>query len=864
MVLRVYPRPGSPTLLQALAAVSGGSGAVVTGAVGTGRTALARATAAELAPDRFASFWVVGTQAARPVPFGALAGLLPAADGPALEPARVLNSLLHELLRRSAGRWPVLLVDDAHLLDGPSASVLLGLALDTRIRLLITVRLPGVEAEPAVPDALVTLWKDDHLPRIELGPLDEAGVTDVVTGELGGPMVASGVELLRQWTQSNPLYLTELIRHGRAERLVRFEDGYWWWDAPLVMPPALEQLFDRRIDRLPAGARDVLAALALGEPLPIDLLARVFGAAAVLAVEEAGLVRTADDGEHAQLRLEHPLLVAAVRRRVTPTRRQLVARALLDAAVESDQPGLVSRALWQLTAGGSVDAELLQQAASVTLHSDPQLSQRFARRALLASDRPAAAIALADALIEGGDPDGALAVLNSALARAQSPTDHRDVAIALAGHRTWVKRDPDGALDDLARLPADSEVHSISALILLFAGRSEQALGRSDLVLGDPGSSGSARARASLARTAALTLIGRTQDAVDTGRQLVAELKRHGTTLPYTMGMARAALALAELWRAPTQAPPVSDPRSGRWPAEPDAEPDLVGLLPTGWALFEGYELRIQGDRAGAIRRLREALVQQSGGESLFRSEAAAWLAITLAENGEVDEAVAVLARTPPDLIAMVPGLEPWARGAIAHAAGDTATAAGQLSTAARIARAAGSKLVELGYLLSGLELTGRMQDADVERLAELAAAVDAPRLVAVANGLLALAGRSDDLPATVDRLERSGMYRQALNVAEAAQAGARGAGARAEADGRVARLRERLGLSHPQARPSGLTPREWEVARLAARGSTDRQIAGRLFLSVRTVQTHLARAYRKLNVASRRDLAAALEGVST
>ena len=854
-----------------------GSGVAVIGAAGTGKTALARALTAQLEPDRFAPFWAVGTQAAQSVPFGALAALLPPGEDAALalEPALVLSSVLDELNRRAAGRWPVLIVDDAQLLDGPSASVLLGLALGGRIRLLITVRPPIGDSEPGIPDALVTLWKDHYLQRVELGALDQAAAVDVITGELGGPMAASGVALLRQWTQSNPLYLTELLRHGRAEGLLRFEDGYWWWDAPLVIPPALEELFDSRIDRLPSAARDALAALALSDPLPIDLLIQVASGEAVLALEDAGLVQARDVGDQVQVRLAHPLLVAAVGRHVTPTRQRLVARALLDAdrpATHQPCPGLVTKALWQPTAGGPVDADLLQRAATVTLHSAPRLSQRLARRALLASGRPQAAIALADALIEGGDPEAALSVLTAARAqvatecaaatpetRPRLEVELREAAIALAGHRAWVGRDPDGALDDLGRLPPDPEVDSIAALVLLFSGRTEQALARAERVL-DVADGSPASARAGLARTAALTLTGRTQDAVRAGEQLLEELELHGTTLPYSQGMARAALALAQLWRAPSDESPVSDPRSGRWPAEP-APPAATGVQPTGWALFDGYELRIRGDRAGAIHRLREALVQQSGGEALFRSEAAAWLAITLAESGEVEEAADVLDRTAPDRIAMVPGLEPWARGALAQAVGDTDAAVSQLRTATEVARSAGSKLVELGYLLSTMELTGRVADKDADRLAELAADVDAPRLVAVAAGVLSLAGRRDDHLEVADQLEDSGIYRTALEVAQLAQASARGVRARAEADGRVARLRTHLGLADPHAPTAGLTGREWELARLAARGMSDRQIAERLVLSVRTVQTHLARAYRKLQVGSRRDLAAALAG---
>ncbi|MCU1455658.1 MAG: hypothetical protein JWN46_3804, partial [Acidimicrobiales bacterium] len=60
-------------------------------------------------------------------------------------------------------------------------------------------------------------------------------------------------------------------------------------------------------------------------------------------------------------------------------------------------------------------------------------------------------------------------------------------------------------------------------------------------------------------------------------------------------------------------------------------------------------------------------------------------------------------------------------------------------------------------------------------------------------------------------------------------------------------------------ASPSRLTRREQEVAGLAARGCTSREIAAQLVLSVRTVDTHLAHVFTKLGLSRRQDLPAAL-----
>uniref|UniRef100_UPI00104174B8 helix-turn-helix domain-containing protein n=1 Tax=Actinomadura fibrosa TaxID=111802 RepID=UPI00104174B8 len=68
-----------------------------------------------------------------------------------------------------------------------------------------------------------------------------------------------------------------------------------------------------------------------------------------------------------------------------------------------------------------------------------------------------------------------------------------------------------------------------------------------------------------------------------------------------------------------------------------------------------------------------------------------------------------------------------------------------------------------------------------------------------------------------------------------------------------------RLGLRRPAG--PGLTPREEQVARRAAGGATNREIAADLYISVKTVEANLARAYRKLGIRTRAELGALMGG---
>jgi DNA-binding CsgD family transcriptional regulator len=59
---------------------------------------------------------------------------------------------------------------------------------------------------------------------------------------------------------------------------------------------------------------------------------------------------------------------------------------------------------------------------------------------------------------------------------------------------------------------------------------------------------------------------------------------------------------------------------------------------------------------------------------------------------------------------------------------------------------------------------------------------------------------------------------------------------------------------------PGALTPAEHRVARLAAQGHGNRAIAERLYVTQRTVETHLTHAFQKLDINSRAELPGALE----
>jgi DNA-binding CsgD family transcriptional regulator len=153
--------------------------------------------------------------------------------------------------------------------------------------------------------------------------------------------------------------------------------------------------------------------------------------------------------------------------------------------------------------------------------------------------------------------------------------------------------------------------------------------------------------------------------------------------------------------------------------------------------------------------------------------------------------------------------------------------------------------------------------------LAALPATVDGAYASAVTDYVRALADGNDaaSLATSSNRFEEMGALLLAAEAAanEATVHGHEGRqSSEAAARGRARVLAARCeGAATPAVRDLAgdevvalLTDREREVVELAARGLTNREIADRLFVSVRTVNTHLYRSYAKLGVNDRSQLA--------
>ncbi len=871
--------------LERLMAPGGGPGVVLFGDAGVGKTRLVAEVVDAHRDDGIAVEWVRATEAAKNIPLGSFAHLLAPVDD-AHHPDDLLHVALAGLGERSGDAGLLLAVDDAHLLDESSVALLHLAVTQSKVRVLVSVR----TAEP-LPPGLVGLWKDELLVRLDVAPLSRDATEQLVLAMVGramgaGPppprngkrrpgesVPASLQDRIWRLSRGNPLFVRELVtaaverRHGGGGGRILL---------PAEGPrERLRELVEERLRLLEPEWRRALEIVAVGEQVPLEAVERLADPADLEALERRGLVEVVSAGGSSTVQVAHPLYGEVLAGSMPSLRRRAVIRDLIGAVDDLDQFDRLRLATWRLESGLPGDAEQLLPLAREALgRLDHRLAERLARAAG-GTSRADAGLVLAEALSGQGRIDDAEAAL--AEVRATNPEAVARVAIARASELFLHLDRSAEAFDvlqvadrELAGHPAwQADCRSLVAQMLMFSLRLPEAATLADQLLADEATPETARVRAA---TVAVTVRG-AEGRLDAGFALLdddlhASARRHRRDVPFGDIQLRMARFQGLYWAG--------------WFRELDAytadnlgldldqpPPSLRGIL----AGFRGGALLARGHAKAALEELERSsrMLAESDwfGQRPLAEAMRARAAVFAGDLEVAEEAI-----TAADLAyaadmrrgaRTLPYIE-LSRAWLLAARGDVAGAASRcLALAAAMEHVVKPLAVEVLHAAVRLGSAAEAIDA-MERLD---AAVDGPFVGVAARHARALAQRDGALLVGVaDDFEELGADLLAAEAHRAAENAHRrqGRGASASvAARRVGELLRRCGAPRSPALelalPMGeeLTGREREVALLAARGRTSPQIADELYLSVRTVDTHLSRVYRKLMIDGRHQLADAL-----
>jgi DNA-binding NarL/FixJ family response regulator len=839
-------------------------GVVLAGAAGVGKTRLAREALAVAKQRGALTRWAVATASARALPLGAFAATL-GVLGP--DPARLVRQASDALLAGAGKAGVVIGVDDAHLLDEQSATLVHQLALRRAGNVVLTLR-----TGETAPDAVTALWKDGHLTRLELQPLSEDETTSLIEAALGGPVDSVAARRLWSITRGNALYLRQLVDGELESTRLRQIAGVWRWAGQPELAPGLAELLSARIGRLPDAQREVLEVLAFGEPLGVPLLVGLTDAVAVEQAEARGLLEVYPDGRRVEARLAHPLY-GEVQRAQTGTLharrvRARIGRALADTGGRRAGDTL-RRALLTVESDLPPDPVLLTAAArKATELGDLVLAERVARAAIAAGGGFQPRLLLGNALHWAGRAEEAATELADLAARAHTDAERVEVAIPRMFTLAWLGRvaEAEAMVEAVTNALSDDAAALVLAgglsVLNAFAGRIVPAAEAAAGVLEHPRCPPPAAQLATWSLAMAGGGLGRLEGLSDRVRWINARADA------FEIGLHQAAVIGSSWLRVMLLAGFLDEPdQASRRHREQCQDTPGIGDVIT--SALRGAVAACRGQVKTAARWFRQSL---AGGRDT--GMAAFTLLVDLpgvlgmagdapAARQALDELDAARHRgfvyLEPELL--------LTRAWVAAAEGSVSEAATLARHAAELAASHPQPAVEVAALHTAVCFGDRTV---ADRLAALATQVDGPRAPAAAAHAAALA--ADDGDALHDasiQLEVIGALLLAADAAAHAAAAYTRHDRRGSAQAATARA-HRLAQACEGARtpalaalaaPLPLTAREREIVTLAACGLSNRQIAERLTVSVRTVEGHLYRACAKLGAGDRTELAALIQG---
>lgn len=851
-------------VLDALAD-EGRAGVAIAGSEGVGKSRLLAEAALQLHTAGRPTRWLPLCRAGAATPLAALAQFTDSHRDLGLRQA--MHGATAELreLSRTAARRAVVVADDACLLDEASTAILHTLAREGEVALLL-----GLSDTTSLPTWVQALADDTTMARVELQPLDRAGVAQLAIDALSGPISAGLAQELWRLSRGSPRVLRALLDGGQQEELLAQRDGQWRDVGPLAGSLAVCALLAPALDELTDSERTAVELLAVAGGVGLGLVARLVGNDPLGSLEQRGIVEIEESGARAEVRIANALLSESVRLGLTWFQHRCLARRLSDAleAVGLQREDDVRRAAtWRLDGGRPPDVDvLLQSSAEARARLEPELAERFARSALQQRRCWRTHLHLAQSLSLQGEADEADRLLVAAADYAHGNDARLHLATARADNLLFA----DGrsltavaVLDDARTFqPAtegSAEVAGRTAIALGYEGDAEGCVRVATELPSATDTDASGGLVLALAHGLSHLVRGDVAGALAAAEQALVPSVGAPTAAPLIdLRLRQLRLRALLLLGRFTEAEQIA--RADHDTALADATADHVAAT----AGLLGLVLLQRGQAAPASELLADACGHLRVRDPLsLLAVCCAARAYAAALLGETEQAATLLdeARHRP---APLQPLTAWAGRAacwLLVQQGDIAAATEEAVSAATDAH--GPMLwhaevlhdvARLGHADTAPQLTALARVADSDLITSMAAHASSIT-DADPHALHLVADRFSEIGADLLAAEA---HAQAAAILRAT--GHPGPARHAAA--RAAIFTERCGAVSTPALTRDLvrlTAREREVALLAADGLSSREVAERLSVSVRTVDNHLHRAYGKLGITRRAELSGAL-----
>lgn len=789
-------------------------------------------------------------------------------------------------LENTSHELPIIVIDDAHLMDQATAELIVSLVRSRTVNLVASY-----SSRQLLPEPMPKLWADGIAEEIVLQPLDREQAHVFCEKLLGGPVLrATGWHF---WSSSggNPLFLHLLVIQAWETGALAKRRGIWAVDPNTpIRSTGLEEAVLLELRGISGPASEALNLIALSQPVEYSAVEALTGKAQIRELLDSSLVGYIRPPT-GLLALTNPIFGDVVRELVPLSQSRVLHERLIRQIHDNpiDKEALLRRVVWAVEVGIDVPADRLLTAAIVA-------SKLFQSRT---------ALELANQ-IHGDDHQ-----LRADMVKARAYYNLGDYQSALSQTQTAFQRG--GGLEELlfgSLLRASTRSALGMPVELLMADATALRNRGTSLAQKNPSESETIAALsesgALLIELLAFSRQGRYSDMTEPMTWLT---ESHGISQEVVQ-LNRTIVLTMESERLSAQGFPVQGmAKAAEAFAIEHAEESDVFFLPESILLRLLAAAMCCGDWSTATKVLEEFSLEAGPVVFSFGGGANVVRGMAFLRSGKISDALEVLLigidalqqSDPQQLLGFCTAMAAYAAAKMrnltlaqqlinSHVEGRclfliVSHERAYLEAAKCLLKPdAGPPIALLGLAdealadrsstleLNALSLILELEDVSVApRLARVAAGVEgqwALALYTYARALQETDGQQLVLASEV--LSAAGLFgyaKQALELSVKRLAAGGSKSRIRSVRSRLLQVEEKLGQQMPgKTRPdtslrsvqesqAKLTRREKEISRMAAQGHTDREIAEELVLSLRTVEGHLYRVYAKLNISSREEL---------
>lgn len=329
-------------------------GVLIVGSRGAGKTWMLGEILNALGP-RIARIRLSASKALMTIPFGAVNARVGVKLVRSDDYYEVLNAFLEQIHAASTTSDSlVLIVDNAEYLDRESAAIILQVVMSSAAKLIV-VDHPGGHK-----NYLRELWREGHLTRFDVAPLQSEAVRMLLEGVLGGKIARPAIDYLASRSAGNPLVLHGLVAGAREEGSLHKVNNVWILDHPEDrLGTESWELLQMELTKQLADSRGIIEMLALAGPLPLEVILDLTSVEAVDDIQQRELVEVVP-GAVLTMRLARPATATAIRDMVPLGRSRRFLREVSKFVTIDDQSNpemIINFTRWSLDCGLPVNDE---------------------------------------------------------------------------------------------------------------------------------------------------------------------------------------------------------------------------------------------------------------------------------------------------------------------------------------------------------------------------------------------------------------------------------------------------------------------------------------------------------------------------